>query len=203
MLSTWEAIFPTPVLMANIGRELSEEEKAFFVRTQSNTVENVFNRRSASTCILDADELRSLRSFIEEHIAQFSRETFSLKESLEFYITQSWVNYTKPGQGHHRHCHTNSLISGVFYVSAVKGVDAICFYRDASFPLSAGDEVPNCYSANSWRFTVGAGDLILFPSRLTHGVANNTSKHIRVSLAFNAFVRGELGSEELLNRLTL
>lgn len=203
MLSTWEDIFPTPVLMANIGRELTEEETSFFVRTQNNTVENVFNSRSASTHILDAVEMQALRAFIEDHIAQFAAKTFSAKESLQFYITQSWVNYTKPGQGHHKHCHTNSLISGVFYVSAVKGVDAICFYRDAPSPIYAGDEVRNCYSANSWRFSVGAGDLVLFPSRLTHGVANNTSKHIRVSLAFNTFVRGELGSEELLNRLTL
>lgn len=203
MLSTWEAIFPTPVLISNIGRELSAEEKAFFVRTQSHTIENVFNSRSVSTRVLDADELRSLRCFIEEHIEQFARKTFSLRETLQFYITQSWVNYTEPGQGHHRHCHTNSLISGVFYVSAVKEVDGICFYRDAPAHMCGGDEVRSWYTANSWRFSVGAGDLVLFPSRLTHGVDENTSKHIRVSLAFNTFVRGELGSEDLLNRLTL
>ena len=120
MLSTWEAIFPTPVLRTNIGREFTEEELQFFVRLQSKTTGNVLNMRTVDTRVLDAPELRSLRSFIEDHVDQFARKTISTSERLEFYITQSWINYTKPGQSHHRHCHTNSLISGVLYLSAVK-----------------------------------------------------------------------------------
>ena len=203
MLSTWEAIFPTPVLRTNIGREFTEEELQFFVRLQSKTTGNVLNMRTVDTRVLDAPELRSLRSFIEDHVDQFARKTICTSERLEFYITQSWINYTRPGQSHHRHCHTNSLISGVLYLSAVKEVDGICFYRNAPPAIKAGDDVQNAFSAASWRFSVGAGDLILFPSNVTHGVDQNRGGHVRASLAFNTFVRGELGSDELLNRLTL
>ena len=203
MLAAWEAIFPTPVLRANIGREFTEKELQFFLQSQSRTTGNVLNMRTVDTRVLDAPELHSLRSFIEDHVDRFARETISRSERLEFYITQSWINYTKPGQSHHRHCHTNSLISGVLYISAVKEVDGICFYKNAPSAIKAGDDVQNRFSASSWRFSVGAGDLVVFPSNVTHGVDQNRTDYTRASLAFNAFVRGELGSEELLNRLTL
>lgn len=203
MLSTWEALFPTPVLRTNIGREFTQQELAFFTTSQSSTTGNVLNRRTVDTHVLDAGELASLRLFIEDHIRQFARKTISISNALEFYITQSWINYTKPGEAHHRHHHTNSIISGVFYISALREVDGICFYRNAPSTLRASDEQQNCYTANSWRFEVGAGDLILFPSSMTHGVDCNNAAHVRISLAFNTFLRGELGSERLLNHLTI
>ena len=48
------------------------------------------------------------------------------KEELDFYITQSWINITKPDEFHHEHFHTNSIISGVFYISTEED-DAITF----------------------------------------------------------------------------
>ena len=203
MLSTWEALFPTPVLRTNIGREFTTEELAFFRKAQTRITGNVLNSRTVDTHILDVPTLSSLRSFIQDHINQFASKTISDSTALEFYITQSWINYTRPGQAHHRHYHTNSIISGVFYVSAVRDLDGICFYRNTASTIRASDALQNCYTANSWRFDAGAGDLILFPSSMTHGVDCNTAPHIRVSLAFNTFVRGELGSETLLNQLTL
>lgn len=203
MLTTWEAIFPTPVLRGNIGRDFTEKEVEFFAQAQSRTIGNVLNMRTADTHVLDTPELQSLRSVIQDHIDQFARKTISVNPRLDFYITQSWINYTKPGQAHHRHFHTNSLISGVLYISAIRDVDGICFYKAALPTIRAGDEEQNWYCANSWRFSVGAGDLILFPSNITHGVDDNSGTHVRVSLAFNAFVKGELGSETLLNHLVL
>ena len=202
MLTVWEAIFPTPVLRTNIGRDFREDELKFFVEAQNHTIQNVLNTRTISTHVLDAPEMQSIQAFIREHINQFGRKTVSLGH-LEFYITQSWINFTKPGEAHHRHFHTNSLISGVFYISAVKEVDGICFYRNAPSTVNVYDKVENSYCANSWRFCVGAGDLIIFPSSVTHGVDNNKGGHTRVSLAFNTFAHGQLGSDELLNELNL
>jgi len=200
---TWEAIFPTPVMRTNIGRNFTKEEGRFFEKMQGAPHPNVSNIRSADTRILDAPEMQSIRSFVVEHINQYARKIISTDPNLEFYLTQSWLNYTQKGESHHRHVHTNSLISGVLYVNAKKEVDGICFYRNSGAQISVTDQYVNWYNAPSWCLSVGIGDVVLFPSNLSHGVEQTTGEHTRISLAFNAFVRGQIGSEELLNSLKI
>lgn len=203
MMTKWEAIFPTPLLRSNIGREFTEAEVKFIKHSQKNVCANVLNSRSADTYVLDAPEMRSIRSFINTHVTEFSKKTISLNQQLQFYVTQSWINYTQPGQSHHKHFHTNSLVSGVLYINAIREIDRIYFYRPPPAGISVGNQDQNWYTADSWFFSVGSGDLILFPSNLTHGVEEVEGRHVRVSLSFNTFVEGELGTRELLNSLSL
>ena len=51
--------------------------------------------------------------------------------------------------------------------------------------------------------SVQTGDLILFPSELEHYVELVKSSSDRISLSFNTFVRGNIGSDELLEGLKL
>lgn len=203
MVTTWDAIFPTPILRTNIGRELTGEEQDFLAAMEKTLFPNVDNSTSLDRRVLDAPAMQPLRSFFMEGVNQYARKVISVSEKVEFYITQSWINYTQTGQSHHRHVHTNSLVSGVFYISAVKEVDKLFFYRNATPQINVWNKEVNWYNADSWFFSVGTGDLILFPSNVQHGVEETAGKHTRISLAFNAFVRGELGSEERLNSLTL
>jgi uncharacterized protein (TIGR02466 family) len=203
MMTNLEAIFPTPVLRANIGREFTESELDYIRRVQQHTCPNVGNSRSIDTHVLDAEEMRSLRSAIEPHVEDFCRKTVTVSKKVQFFITQSWINYTRKGQSHHRHCHTNSLVSGVLYLSAVKEVDRICFFRPPATGIAVDNDGRNWYTADCWSFNVGAGDLILFPSRIIHGVDQTVGDHVRVSLSFNTFLKGELGHEDRLNGLSL
>ena len=202
---TWESIFPTPLMRASNGGSFADDEQKFFKKMQATPHKNVANLRSANTRILDAPEMQRIRSFIEEHINQYGWKVISASPTHEFYITQSWLNFTKPGESHHRHTHTNSLISGVLYIAAKKEMDSICFYRDSASQrqILATNDLLNSYNTSSECISVGTGDLLLFPSNLTHGVSQTTGEHTRISLAFNTFVRGEIGSEDRLNRLCL
>ncbi|MDH5536765.1 MAG: 2OG-Fe(II) oxygenase family protein, partial [Betaproteobacteria bacterium] len=170
MITTWDAIFPTPILRTNIGRELTEEEHRFFSETEKNLSSNFENSTSIDKYVLDAPAMQPLRAFFIEGVNQYGRKIISVSERVEFYITQSWINYTQTGQSHHRHMHTNSLISGVFYIKAVKDIDRLFFYRDATPQISVWNKEVNWYNADSWCFSVGTGDLILFPSNVQHGV---------------------------------
>ena len=199
----WEAIFPTPVLRTNIGRDFTAEERSFVVNMQATVRPNVFNLRCEDTHILDAVEMHSIRSFLEDSLDQYARKIISSDSRHQFNITQSWLNYTRAGQSHHRHAHTNSLVSGVLYLNADKETDSIHFYRTASPQITVSDEQLNWYNATSWRFSVGSGELLMFPSTLVHEVQQMTGGHMRVSLSFNAFVRGEIGADEKLNHLKL
>jgi uncharacterized protein (TIGR02466 family) len=190
-------------MRTNIGRNFTEEENRFFERMKGASHPNVSNVRTADTHVLDAPEMQSIRSFVEDHVNQYARKIISPDPNLEFYLTQSWLNYTQTGQSHHRHVHTNSLISGVLYVNAKKEVDGICFYRNSGVQISVSDQYVNWYNAPSWCLSVSIGDVVLFPSNLSHGVEQTTGEHTRISLAFNAFVRGQIGSEDLLNSLRI
>ena len=199
----WDALFPTPVMRSNIGRPFTDEERRFFERQQETIHPNVLNVRSKDTQVLDAPELRGLRTIVSDAINQFAWKTISANPQHEFYLTQSWLNYTRPGEAHHRHRHTNSLVSGVLYVNAKKDSDGIIFYRNDLNQVLVTEEGLNLYNAPSWAFPVATGDLVLFPSGTMHGVDQTKGQHMRVSLAFNAFVRGQIGSENSLNSLGL
>ena len=45
------------------------------------------------------------------------------------------------------------------------------------------------------------GELIIFPSSLTHSVRANQSDEERISLSFNTWAKGSLGSERELTYL--
>lgn len=203
MIVSWDAIFPTPVMRTNIGREFTPEERSFFAATKKHTFPNVVNTSSLDNYVLDAPEMQGLRSFFMDAVKQYARKILSVNDKLEFYITQSWINYTEKGEAHHRHMHSNSLVSGSFYIEAVKEVDRLYFYRESTPQINVWNKEPNWYNADSWFFAVGVGDLILFPSGLQHGVEKTTGAHTRTSLAFNTFVRGEIGAKERLNALKL
>jgi uncharacterized protein (TIGR02466 family) len=197
----WDSVFPTPVMRSSMGRGLSDEELSFFERTWAQSQANVTNFRSADTRVLDAPEMESLRAIVADHVNQFGWKVISAHPRHSFYITQSWVNFTQPGQSHFRHMHTNSLISGSLYIYVKKELDSICFYRNSPAQLLVTDDQSNPYNTPIHRVGVDVGDLVLFPSSLLHDVEPTTAGHIRVSLAFNAFIKGELGSEERLNSL--
>ena len=190
-------------MRSNIGRNFTDEELAFLESVWAAPHANVTNFRSADTHILDAPEMESIRSVVLEHVNQFGWKVISSHPRHTFYITQSWVNFTQPGQSHFRHMHTNSLISGTLYIYVKKEVDSICFYRNSLAQILVTDDQSNPYNTPVHRVRVDVGDLVLFPSSLLHDVESTTGAHIRVSLAFNAFIKGELGSENRLNRLVI
>jgi len=202
-MAIWESIFPTPVMRSNIGRNFTDEELEFFETVYAASRANLTNFRSTDTHILDAPEMLSIRSVVQAHINQFAWKAISAHPRHTFYITQSWINFTQPGQSHFRHMHTNSLVSGVLYVYVKKEVDSICFYRSSPAQILVTDDQSNLYNMPIHRIGVDVGDIVLFPSSLVHEVERTAGAHIRVSVAFNAFIKGEIGSADRLNSLTV
>jgi uncharacterized protein (TIGR02466 family) len=113
------------------------------------------------------------------------------------------LNYSKPGEWHHKHAHPNSFVSGVLYMKAVKDSDKIYFYGDEYKTIDLPTENYNIYNSKSWWLPVETGDLMLFPSSLTHSVEKVQADQTRVSLAFNTFPVGYVGQEESLTALHL
>lgn len=194
-------LFPTPVSAFTLDRELSAEELDFLSNQEEKP--NAGNTTSANRSILNDEKLSSLRKFIETSLDTYFKEICSPKNEVSLRITQSWTNYTKPGQYHHKHAHPNSLISGVFYVKANKDSDKIYFYRDGYRQLKLPVDQWNLYNSESWWLPVNTGELYLFPSSLTHMVETVEGDDIRISLSFNTFPVGNVGDDDNLTGLYL
>ena len=201
-------IFPTPIYVAK--REIDattfelEDIKSIIEKASVPTGYIISSRKD--THIFDT-KLNSLKEFCELHINIYVNEIISPKNTeLDFYITQSWLNIVHPGESHPIHCHTNSIISGIFYVSTVEG-DAIQFYDPGSL-MKNRTEIEmleaTIWNAPVQNLDIHKNELILFPSWLGHGVTRNASTTTdRISIAFNVFARGMFGTKNATNELIL
>lgn len=167
------------------------------------THKNMGNTTSDDHYVLRDATLAKLRTFVEESVAEYVKTIHAPKHDVSLRLTQSWLNYTKPGEFHHKHAHPNSFISGVLYVNADRARDKIYFYRDGYQQIKLPTDNFNLHNSESWWFEVGTGDLMLFPSSLTHMVETVTGDETRVSLAFNTFPVGYVGDESQLTALHL
>ena len=73
--------------------------------------------------------------------------------------------------------------------------------EDSSIKLEIKDF--NIWNSQSWWFSIKTGDIILFPSSLTHMVETKEGTNTRISLAFNVFIKGTIGDNKLLTELIL
>jgi uncharacterized protein (TIGR02466 family) len=194
-------LFPTPVAFFKFGRDLTNVELEF-IKNQEH-YNNEGNTTSKDRKILKSKELTELREFVEDSMLTYFKAIHAPKFDVNLYLTQSWANYTGQGQYHHKHSHPNSVVSGVFYPQANKEVDKIYFYKDGYDRINIPTADFNPYNSESWWFEVSAGNLILFPSHLPHMVKTKEDDNTRISIAFNTFVKGYIGSDENLTGLNL
>ena len=201
-------VFPCPVYHAKRGIDLSlpEIKEIKEIAGAGMTGEGYPSPlKSINTHIFDGG-LKEIKRFCEHHIKLYVEKVITPKEELDVYITQSWLNIIKPGESQHEHSHANSFVSGVFYVSTVED-DKITFgdpnaKTRGALKISLGEY--HMWNSSSWYFPVVNGDLVLFPSWLSHKVERNEkATKDRLSLSFNTFVKGSLGSAETLSELIL
>ena len=194
-------LFPIPVGRYELGRDLTAKELSFLVNQETRS--NMGNLTSVNNTILKDKELTKLRDFIETKVSEYFTEVYSPVHKVNLKITQSWTNYTKQGEYHHKHEHPNSFVSGVFYVQSDKKQDKIYFFRNGYQQIKFPPKEWNVWNSDSWWFDVGTCDLILFPSSLTHMVETVDHEQTRISLSFNTFPVGNIGDELSLTGLNL
>lgn len=193
------SLFPTAVGMFQLDRDLTDKEKKILLNQDMKP--NMGNTTSADRFILRKKELKDLRAFIQTSINSYFSEIIAPSKNANLYITQSWVNYSKTGQWHHAHEHPNSIISGVFYVQSDNAKDRIYFERNQYEQIQFPTEKFNLYNSRTWWLEATQGRLVIFPSSLRHSVNPVESEQTRVSLSFNTFAKGLIGSEENLTAL--
>ena len=196
-------IFPTPVYTSNLNRPLTKKEKNLIEKSKINPVKNEGNITSADNYILKRKEFSQLKKDLDLYVKDYFEKIVSTDNSIQPYITQSWLNYTETNQFHHKHEHPNSLVSGVFYIDCVDEDKITFFKKDYYSTITFTVKTYNEFNSTSWWFPVKTGDIILFPSSLTHMVETKQGTNTRTSLAFNVFVKGTVGNNKNLTELIL
>jgi len=191
------SLFPTAVTFYK-HKGITEKEIKFIAKQETRG--NTGNTTSIDNNILENREMKKLKQFIEKSLKEYFQNIYVPKNNVEPYITQSWCNYTKEGQYHHKHAHPNSFISGVFYVQADKTKDKIYFYKEEYKQIKIPAKEYNLFNSESWWFETGTNDLVVFPSNLTHMVEKVVGKE-RISLSFNTFLKGCIGEDTELTGL--
>ena len=201
--STINSIFPTPVYISKLDRELTPLELKFVDKNKKDSFKNEGNLISTNNYILNEKSFANLKKELDLRVKDYFQKVISSTDVTTPYITQSWLNYTETNQYHHKHAHPNSLISGVFYINCHEKHDKIKFFKEGYQTIKTEIKDWNLWNSESWWFPVKTGDIILFPSSLTHMVETKQGDNTRISLAFNVFIKGIIGNNKQLTELIL
>jgi uncharacterized protein (TIGR02466 family) len=186
-------LFPTVILNGELNRLFTENELNFVNCHSSKTTENNGNLISINKYILNEIEMQDLKAICLEYLKYYLKEIYKAKEDIEIYITQSWINYSKKNEWHHKHNHQNSFLSGVLYINTNE-TDQIKFYNGKYNGIEIEPKFFDQINSKSWWIPVKNGDLLIFPSSLEHEVPKVLGDKQRISVAFNSFIKGNLGS---------
>jgi uncharacterized protein (TIGR02466 family) len=203
MKDTIHSLFPVPIYQTSLDRNFSTKENLFFNKQKNKTRKIEGNSVSLNTYILEDPCLKQLKKELLNAVDKYYINIIDAKDKINPYITQSWLNYSNKGDYHHSHEHPNSLVSGVFYIKADEQKDKITFHKNFYSTIKLRPKNYNLWNSLSWWIPVKSGDILLFPSYLNHSVETKEDNDIRISLAFNTFLKGSLGNNRDLSELNL
>jgi len=192
-------LFSTPVYVNNVGEFVRPDllSLEYASSLADGTAYNFLS--SVDKRVLHRPEFRGVHEIVVNEIHAYAREILGVSKSIEFYVTNSWINIHKRGQAAGAHVHHNSLISGVLYLKVNDASGDLVFHRSepslVPFPpaLDLDIESFNIYNCKSWGYKPKTNDICLFPSVLNHSTDVNQSNEDRWCLAFNVFARGKIG----------
>ena len=198
-------IFPTPIYTIKMDRGFTKQELEFVKQQKKHCTNNQGNINTKDNYILNRKQFKNIKKFLDKHCRNYLETIICPKNNIELYITQSWLNYTEENQYHHRHEHPNSVISGVLYFDSDVKNDKILFSKPGYQQIKPeiDDTKWNLWNSGTWFFPVETGNLFMFPSLTTHQVETKKGNNTRISLAFNTFYKGTVGSDTSLTELIL
>lgn len=131
--------------------------------------------------------IRFLNDKVDKHIKSY-KKTVCVDETVETYYQEPWVNYYESNEFQEYHDHVGNF-----------AVFSYCYFHE--IPENSGDfvllnPIGNFVDNSAYKFTEKLhtitpekGDLIIFPSWLSHMVTPNRSSEARISISGNLHYR--------------
>ena len=200
-------LFGIPLCQTQL-KEYKESED--FIKNKINYIE-----RSHKVCyiseddyLLDKENLLPLKTEVMQKVSEFLHGYLDIHPKHNFIMTTSWSNRYEQNHFIDQHYHSNSLFSGVLFLTDCKDTANIVFHKDKNHNNIFTDTVrldhkdefdytnkrSYLYHQPQMAVCPKKWDLIMFPSFLNHSVEINASPNdVRYTLSFNTWVQGEVG----------
>lgn len=171
-------------------------EQAIELIEIGNNVSKANQARSSYTQeqqILEGEIFRDVKAEILVLCREFSKAHSHVVEDIG--ICNSWGNTVSQWQNIHYHRHSNSYISGSFYLTYGSPFNILNVDHPVQFGFLPEIEkgADNYRSFSSFNIEPKPGRLVLFPSSLQHCVMTSESPEKRYSIAFNTVPLGKFG----------
>jgi uncharacterized protein (TIGR02466 family) len=118
-------------------------------------------------------------------------QDYGIRKEINLSISNSWININFPGSHNTAHTHPQSILSGVYYVSAPENSGNFLLKNNSITQfineLYLDQNNKNTYSEIYYKPI--AGKVIIFPPWVPHYVEKNKSNEDRISIAFNFNVK--------------
>ena len=112
-------------------------------------------------------------------------------------VSNFWFNINRKKDHNKMHTHLGSIFSGVFYIKTPDKCGRLVL-EDPSTQLMQSflnywhlDYEYNQYTSMVWNISPDPGDLVIFPSWMSHYVEPNMSDEDRISISFNTVIETE------------
>lgn len=139
---------------------------------------------------------RMPKEFVEwtnHHIKQYVYAIQGISQKHDIQVTNSWISKLNDGEAADSHDHTNSMFSGVIFLTAPEGSSELIFNKNQYKMIEPDIDSWNMYNSSLYKVTPQQGMICIFPSHLVHYVPQGTNLTPRMSLSFNIFIRGLFG----------
>ena len=148
-----------------------------------NTATNVNGWQSKADYHLKESTVKTTLSRGLSKIGGF-REGYGLR------LNGMWININPPGALNNGHNHPNCDLAGVYWIKTQPECGKIEFenpnyYNHPNVQGYSDDLIQGCELFPAYDFEPRAGQILLFPSYLRHGVHVNRSNEDRISCSFN------------------
>ena len=137
--------------------------------------------------------IKALQKILDRHAAAFAKALHWDLRGGKPVCDSLWVNVLPEGGSHTGHIHTNSVLSGTYYVAVPEGAGPIV-YEDPrhAMMMAAPPKKPNAPQEQKSHVSLrpAVGSLLFWESWLRHEVPLNRADGLRISISFN-YVIGE------------
>jgi uncharacterized protein (TIGR02466 family) len=204
-------LFPTPILVDNIGRPFTVEEQTVYetadYKYDSNNSTSTLNTVGFTRTpnIIIEQRLLDIHDFIISKATEYLK-AYDVKDKVKLKIHRSWLVKSESGAYGRKHKHPNSLLSGVLYFKTFPKSGNLIIHDNktskfGSIELSYSSFNP--LNSSDASLPPSDGMIVIFPSTTLHEVGVNESQDTRYSLAFDIWASGLIGSSNTMTELTI
>ena len=183
LVRTLQSTIPYIVEFLNKENYQNNYEFGFFCSLQSSS----FKEQWSVNQLLYANfgnKIKSI-SWINKENENWINLSNALIKNID--INDCWFNVQQKGSQLIKHTHPNATLSGALYINVDNNSSPIYFYNPVGFLDYTYIKEYTDYTFNWFKFNPNPGDLIIWPSWLSHGSNTNINEtDDRIVISFNA-----------------